>query len=309
MWLQSDLLVLLSSNTTTRFGHLQVLSAWVFLSNFVFFWWTPGSWTRKLCFFLISRCHQSVRLEWVNLAFCSTATSNFPCLCSLPKTIHDTTCKAAVGAANDTATRRNDTTRPGSNLDRAMVLDPLIFWYLHMNSTGNAPPSKRNASRSRRWFNVMWVYHRVSSQLNSWKFLWLHSIWSMPTIGKALPRVTTWRALTPMRYHATWPPYDTEVGGATCGQESMWDHDSVVWTSTSCSRWAADRHQTKRRMRYLQFESGPNTSHILASKNPPAHGMLQPKFRGCSFHLSISCYHDVLYLIYLVYDGLCAYRM
>ena len=68
-------------------------------------------------------------------------------------------------------------------------------------------------------------------------------------------------------------------------------------------------YQTKRRMRYLQFESGPNTSHILASKNPPAHGMLQPKFRGCSFHLSISCYHDVLYLIYLVYDGLCAYRM
>lgn len=34
---------------------------------------------------------------------------------------------------------------------------------------------------------------------------------------------------------------------------------------------------------------------------------------GCSslssVHLSISCYHDVLYLIYLVYDGLCAYRM
>lgn len=85
-----------------------------------------------------------------------------------------------------------------------MALDPFIFWYLHINSTGNAPPSKRNTSRSRRWLNVMWVYHRVSSQLKSWMFLWLHSIWSMPTIGKT--RVGwpchPWQALTPMRYHA-----------------------------------------------------------------------------------------------------------
>ena len=132
MWLESDLLVLLSANTALRFGHLQVLSAWVFLSNFVFFDGHRSHDQGSFVFFLISRCHQSVRLEWVNLASSSTATSNFPCLCSLPKTIHDTTCKAAVGAANDTATRRNDTTRPGSHLDWAMVLDPLIFWYLQI---------------------------------------------------------------------------------------------------------------------------------------------------------------------------------
>ena len=116
--------------------------------------------------------------------------------------------------------------------------------------------------------------------------------------GIALPRVTSPHSDEISCHTAT---FATEVGGATCRQESMWDHDSFVWTSTS---WA---HAQLQMVIKLNLAQSPSCSSnldqtrviFLLQKNPPAHDMLQSQFRGYSFQKNISCYHDVLYLMHV----------